>query len=38
VDPKGDRAHLEEKKILLENRLNELTEKADHYFDPPREN
>jgi hypothetical protein len=32
VDQNGDRAHLEEKKILLENRLNELTEKADHYF------
>jgi len=33
VDQKGDRAHLEEKRILLENRLNELTDKADHYFD-----
>jgi lysophospholipid acyltransferase (LPLAT)-like uncharacterized protein len=32
IDQNGDRAHLEEKKILLENRLNELTEKADHYF------
>ena len=28
----GDRAHLEEKRILLENRLKELTERADHYF------
>jgi len=33
VDQNGDRTHLEEKRILLENRLNELTEKADHYFD-----
>jgi lysophospholipid acyltransferase (LPLAT)-like uncharacterized protein len=33
VDQNGDRAHLEEKRILLENRLNELTEKADHYFE-----
>ncbi len=33
VDPQGDRSHLEERRILLENRLNELTEKADHYFD-----
>jgi len=33
VNPNGDRAHLEEKRFLLENRLNELTEKADHYFD-----
>ncbi|MGQ9647501.1 MAG: DUF374 domain-containing protein, partial [Thermodesulfobacteriota bacterium] len=33
VDPKGDRAHLEEKRLLLENRLNELTEQADHYFE-----
>ncbi len=32
VDPNGERAHLEEKRVLLENRLNELTEKADHYF------
>ena len=35
VDQDGDRAHLEEKRILLENRLNELTERADHYFAPP---
>ncbi len=34
VDPKGDRNHLEEKRLLLENRLNEITEQADHYFDP----
>jgi len=34
VDPRGDRAHLEEKRLLLENRLNEITEQADHYFDP----
>ncbi len=33
VDQNGDRAHLEEKRILLERRLNELTEQADHYFD-----
>jgi len=32
VDPKGDRAHLEERRALLEKRLNELTEEADHYF------
>jgi len=32
VDPNGDRAHLEERRILLERRLNELTEKADHFF------
>jgi lysophospholipid acyltransferase (LPLAT)-like uncharacterized protein len=35
VDQEGDRAHLEERRILLENRLNELTERADHYFDSP---
>jgi lysophospholipid acyltransferase (LPLAT)-like uncharacterized protein len=33
VDPKGDRSHLEERRALLERRLNELTEKADHYFE-----
>jgi lysophospholipid acyltransferase (LPLAT)-like uncharacterized protein len=33
VDRNEDRAHLEEKRILLENRLNELTERADHYFE-----
>lgn len=33
VDPNGDRIHLEDKRIILEKRLNELTEKADHYFD-----
>ena len=33
VDPDGDRAHVEERRILLETRLNELTERADHYFD-----
>jgi hypothetical protein len=33
VDPKGDRTHLEERRALLERRLNELTEKADHYFE-----
>ena len=37
VDPHGDRTHLEEKKVLLETRLNELTEKADHHFDRSRE-
>jgi lysophospholipid acyltransferase (LPLAT)-like uncharacterized protein len=35
VDPNGDRAHLEERRALLEKRLNELTERADHYFDSP---
>jgi hypothetical protein len=33
VDPNGDRAHLDERRTLLEKRLNELTEMADHYFD-----
>ncbi len=33
VDPSGDRTHLEEKRILLEHRLNELTDKADQYFE-----
>jgi lysophospholipid acyltransferase (LPLAT)-like uncharacterized protein len=33
VDSKGDRSHLEERRALLEKRLNELTERADHYFD-----
>ena len=33
VDPNGDRTHLEERRGLLEKRLNELTERADHYFD-----
>jgi lysophospholipid acyltransferase (LPLAT)-like uncharacterized protein len=32
VDPKGDRDYLEERRALLERRLNELTEEADHYF------
>ncbi len=32
VDPRGDRSHLEEMRLLLERRLNELTEKADRYF------
>ncbi len=32
VDQNGDRAHLEEKRILLETRLNELTEQADRHF------
>jgi lysophospholipid acyltransferase (LPLAT)-like uncharacterized protein len=36
VDPNGDRAHLEEKRVLLEKRLNELTDRADHYFDSGR--
>jgi len=34
VDSKGDRSHLEERRALLEKRLNELTERADYYFDP----
>ena len=33
VDPKGDRTHLEEKRLLLEGRLNEITEQADHFFE-----
>ena len=33
VNPNEDRAHLEEKRLLLEKQLNELTERADHYFD-----
>jgi hypothetical protein len=33
VDPDGDRAYLEERRMLLEKRLNEMTERADHYFD-----
>jgi lysophospholipid acyltransferase (LPLAT)-like uncharacterized protein len=33
VDPHGDRNHLEEKRLLLEQRLNEITERADHYFE-----
>jgi lysophospholipid acyltransferase (LPLAT)-like uncharacterized protein len=33
VDPDEDRSHLEEKRLLLENRLNELNEEADHFFD-----
>ena len=37
VDPNGNRTHLEERRALLERRLNELTKRADHYFDP-REN
>ncbi len=32
VDPNGNRAHLEEKRLLLERKLNELTEQADRYF------
>ena len=33
VDAKADKVYLEEKRALLERRLNELTEKADRYFD-----
>jgi lysophospholipid acyltransferase (LPLAT)-like uncharacterized protein len=33
IDPHGDRDHLEDRRALLEKRLNELTERADHYFD-----
>jgi lysophospholipid acyltransferase (LPLAT)-like uncharacterized protein len=33
VDPHGDKTHLEERRIFLEKRLNELTDQADHYFD-----
>jgi len=35
IDPKGNRAHLEETRLLLERRLNDLTERADHYFESP---
>jgi lysophospholipid acyltransferase (LPLAT)-like uncharacterized protein len=35
VDQNGNHAHLEEKRHLLEKRLNELTDIADHYFDLP---
>jgi lysophospholipid acyltransferase (LPLAT)-like uncharacterized protein len=35
VESHGDRVHLEEKRALLEKRLNEITEIADHYFDSP---
>src|SRR4030043_1257906 len=38
VDPHGDRTHLEEKRILLENRLNELTERADQFCDKSHHN
>ncbi len=33
VDPKGDPIYLEERRLLLENRLNEITERADRYFE-----
>jgi lysophospholipid acyltransferase (LPLAT)-like uncharacterized protein len=36
VNPNGDRTHLEERRTLLEMRLNELTERADRYFDEIR--
>jgi lysophospholipid acyltransferase (LPLAT)-like uncharacterized protein len=36
VEPKGDRAHLEERRALLQRRLTELTERADHHFDSKR--
>jgi hypothetical protein len=32
VDPDGKRDHLEQKRLLLEQRLNEITERADRYF------
>jgi lysophospholipid acyltransferase (LPLAT)-like uncharacterized protein len=35
VAPNEDRVHLEEKRLLLERRLNELTERADRYFESP---
>ena len=37
VNQHEDRAHLEEKRILLENRLKELTERADHYFESEKD-
>ena len=33
IDKDGDQDYLEEKRQLLEKRLNEMTEEADHYFD-----
>ena len=33
VDSDGDRTHMEERRALLERRLNELTEQADHHYD-----
>lgn len=33
VDHNGDRGYLEEMRLLVEKRLNELTEEADRYFD-----
>jgi lysophospholipid acyltransferase (LPLAT)-like uncharacterized protein len=33
VDPDGDQDDLEERRLLLEKKLCELTEMADHYFD-----
>jgi hypothetical protein len=38
VDPHGDKTHLEERRIFLEKRLNELTDQADHYFDQSKAN
>jgi lysophospholipid acyltransferase (LPLAT)-like uncharacterized protein len=35
IDPDGDRTHLEEQRLLLEQRLNQLTERADRYFEKP---
>ena len=36
VNPQGNREHLEERRVLLEKRLNELTDQADHHFDFPK--
>ena len=36
VDRDGDRDYLEKMRLLVERRLNELTEEADHYFKPSK--
>lgn len=38
VDKDGNRSYLEEKRLLLEKRLNDLTEMADNYFTECRQN
>ena len=36
VDRDGERDYLEEMRLLVERRLNELTEEADRYFNPSK--
>ena len=36
VDRNADRKDLEEKRLFVEKRLNEITEEADRYFDPSK--